>query len=169
MEAANMEEGIPFALIYERLLARCPRFRFQPPWTFLEADSDCRGPVYDPAETLAALRGEFSDLHLQEAGVLDLVPKASPRLHPQLTNPLGALVALRDLSQGRPFQLLTARGCLRKSPDTSPSPRCSRTAGPGSGCSSTPCWWRPGASRRSSGCAPWALPRPWAPASSGSP
>src|SRR4051794_12670385 len=102
----------PCGKIYERLLGRCPPLSFPPPWGFLQPADDCRGPVYDPAQTLAALRGEFPDVKLWRAGVLDLAPDGQHRLSPELTNPVGALVALRDHPKRSPFFLLTARGCL---------------------------------------------------------
>jgi len=103
-----------YGKIHEVLHARCSELHFQPPWDFLPPDGDSRGPVCDPAQTLAALRKEFSDAMLARAGVLDCPPGGQSRLSPELTNPLGAVIALRDHPGRKPFALLTARGCLRR-------------------------------------------------------
>jgi hypothetical protein len=100
--------------VYEFLLACCPPYSFTPSWSFLQASKDCRGPVWDPAQTLAALRSEFPEVTLKHAGVLDRGPDGKYRLTPELTNPLGAVIALRTHRKQAPFCLLTARGCLPK-------------------------------------------------------
>jgi hypothetical protein len=82
-----------------------------PPWDGLRPDADARGPVPDPGPTLAALRERTPDPALVGAGLLLPGPGGEARLAPELVNPAGALIFLRD-GQPRPFAVLTARGCL---------------------------------------------------------
>ena len=96
---------------YARLLARCPRLRLDPPWHLFAPDEACYAPVTDPEQTLAALRQDFDDRLLQQAGIHQQTGQGL-RLHPALCNPVGALVALRTSAEETPFDLLTARGCL---------------------------------------------------------
>jgi hypothetical protein len=105
-------DACPAAAVYGRLLEWCPPLVWEPPWDFLPADPDCRGPVVDPARALAALRREFDDASLAGAGVLEGTRFGAARLNPVLTNPVGALLALRDGPEQAPYEVLTARGCL---------------------------------------------------------
>ena len=100
------------SLIYEYLLRHCAPLRFEGPWSFLPVRKSYRAAVPDPAQTLTALRQRFSEAALVEAGVLETAADGSPRLVPELTNPQGALLALRAEAKGTVQCLLTARGCL---------------------------------------------------------
>src|SRR5262249_4173402 len=101
--------------VYKRLLERCPPLGFEAPWDCITPRADCRGPVYEPAETLTALRKHFTDERLFAAGVIDLAPDGHYRISPELTNPVGAIIALRPRPEGPQRYLLTARGCLPRS------------------------------------------------------
>jgi hypothetical protein len=106
--------------VYQRLLSACPPLSFPPPWDFLKAPEDCRGPVDNPAAVLADLRAHFSNSTLASAGVLDYSPGEGFRLSPLLSSSSAALIALRDSFDGQPHALLTMRGCLprRRAPIT---------------------------------------------------
>jgi hypothetical protein len=98
--------------VYKSLLRWCPPLGFEPPWGSLTPDAACRGPVDKPAKALAALRKRFAEERLLAAGVIDLAPDGCCRVSPELTNPVGAVIALRPRPEGPPRYLLTARGCL---------------------------------------------------------
>jgi hypothetical protein len=100
-----------FGPAYAKLLESCPKLRLSPPWNLFDPDVGCYAPVTDPERALAALRQDFDDRLLQQAGILQQTARG-PRLHPALCNPVGALVALRSSADEKPFDLLTARGCL---------------------------------------------------------
>jgi hypothetical protein len=100
-----------FGPAYAKLLGHCPRLRLDPPWHLFDPDEACYAPVTDPEQTLAALRQEFDDRLLEMAGIVQETAQG-PRLHPALCNAVGALVALRTSAEHKPFDLLTARGCL---------------------------------------------------------
>src|SRR5262249_46563676 len=105
-------DACPASAVYGRLLDWCPPLGWEPPWDFLPADPDCRGPVGDPARALAALRKTFDDASLAGTGVLERTRFGAARLNPVLTNPIGALLALREGPEEAPYEVLTARGCL---------------------------------------------------------
>ena len=98
--------------IYETVLAGCRPFQFPAPWDFVRPRRGCSGPVADPAGTLAALRQKFPAELLSSAGVVEAAPGGEPRLPPGLTDPAGAVVALRGRGARRPFALLTKDGIL---------------------------------------------------------
>ena len=98
--------------VYEQLFARCPPLQLTPPWDFITPDEDCRGVISDPDATLAALQGEFADDVLVGAGVLRRVGEDGLEWNPSLSDPLGAIIALRADEVARPYELLTAGGCL---------------------------------------------------------
>lgn len=102
--------------VYEYLLALCPPLPSAPPWDFLSAAPDCRGPVADPAATLAALQAKFCNVQLELANVAKEDPDGYLRLRPALFAPSGAVIAFRSRPGHQPFDLLTRRSCLIKRP-----------------------------------------------------
>jgi hypothetical protein len=73
---------------------------------------ECHTTVGDPARSLAALRARFPDERLARAGVLARTPGGQYCLSPELTDPQGALIALRDHPKRTPMLLLGAQGCV---------------------------------------------------------
>jgi hypothetical protein len=104
-----------YGSVFEFLLKQCSPLVFPSPWNFLPTGVDCYGPIVNPEQTLALLRENFSDQRLMRAGVLEHTPAGELRLSLELSNPLGAVVALRRRPQQRPYLLLTAGGCLARS------------------------------------------------------
>jgi hypothetical protein len=104
--------GTSRGAVYERVLQLCPPYLFPPPWDFLTADQDCRGPIRDTSAILSDLQVRFSEAELEEAGVLARAPSGELQIAPALCNPVGGVVALRRSPGEAPFTLLTARGCL---------------------------------------------------------
>jgi hypothetical protein len=97
---------------YQFLFERCAPLQFEPPWSFVPPDPNCRGRVIDPPETLAALRAQFPDGVLAEAGILKAAPDGTVWLTPALTVRAGAIIALREKPDDMPSDLLTALGRL---------------------------------------------------------
>jgi len=110
--SADLEVDFEITAVYERLFARCPPIQLSPPWDFIIPDEDCRGVISDPDATLAALQGEFADDVLLRAGVLRRVGEDGIEWNPSLSDPLGAIIALRADEVARPYELLTAGGCM---------------------------------------------------------
>jgi hypothetical protein len=108
----NPTPPVPISLVYEQLLTGCPVLRFPEPWAFVPPGQDCHATVADPPATLASLRATFDVAALEVAGVLDRSPEGQPRLHPNLCEPGGTIVALRAGPRLPPFELLTAAGCV---------------------------------------------------------
>ena len=126
--------------IYETVLAGCRPFCFPAPWDFVRPRRCCTGTVADPAGTLAALLQKYSADLLSSAGVVEAAPAGEPRLGAGLTDPAGAVVALR--AGGAPAvraPLLTREFCRRQ---CALSGRRSGTAG------------RPPSRRRRACCSP---------------
>ena len=109
MDTKNSTE---YGDIYEALLARCPVLSLPPPWDFLTIDQDCRAPITDHDQTLAALRAEFGDSLLLDAGVVERVGDGDVYLKPTLCCPEGAIIALRESPDQKPFDILTDAGSL---------------------------------------------------------
>ena len=110
--SADLEVDVEITAVYERLFARCPPLQLSAPWDFITPDEDCRGVISDADATLAALREEFSDDILLRAGVLHRSGESGIEWNPSLSDPLGAIVALRADEVARPYELLTAGGCV---------------------------------------------------------
>lgn len=98
--------------LYERLLTHCPPLRFPPPWDFLPAPEQCRGPVSHPPAALADLRDHFEEATLRKAKILTPDAKEGARFNPLFAGPDAALILLRDSREGPLRGLLTRRGCL---------------------------------------------------------
>lgn len=98
--------------VFDHLLGLCGPLRIPRAWAFLPVPADCRSVLADPAQALECLRVRFDRPALRKAGVVEVLPDGRERIAPELTNPAGALVALRA-APGKPvYGLVTARGCL---------------------------------------------------------
>jgi hypothetical protein len=98
--------------VYQQFLDYCRPYAPRGRWSGFKAPMDVWVPPANPSATLAALRLQFSDSRLLDAGVAIGGPGTSLMLSPKLSNQRAIILVLREKLGDLPFDLVVEPGCL---------------------------------------------------------